>query len=251
MLRDSAVVIAGMGEVGKPLANILSKTYECVNVDIAPVEIDKPCSVLHICYPFQIGDFATTTAKYIRKYKPALTVINSTVTPGTTRRIQMTVGQESHLAYSPVRGKHARMESDMQRYKKFVSAFTEDALISAKSHFEGAGFQTDTFRTPEIAELSKLIETTALGVQIAWAQEMERLAARYEASFDEVNAILKEIDFLPSNVFPGVIGGHCVMPNIALLKTQFQSQFLDTIVESNRAKQSKEQTAPLHAGAKR
>lgn len=161
----------------------------------------------------------------------------------------MTVGQESQLAYSPVRGKHARMESDMRRYKKFVSAFTEEALARAKSHFEGAGFQTDTFRTPEIAELSKLLETTALGVQVAWAQEMQRMAARYDATFDEVNAILKEIDFLPSHTFPGVIGGHCVMPNIALLKTQFHSPLLDAIVESNHTKQAEDESAPLQAGA--
>lgn len=250
MQDNPVVVVVGMGEVGKPLANILSRSYECVKVDLAPIDVNKPCSILHICYPFQIADFNSVTAAYIRKYSPALTVINSTVTPGTTRKIQMMVGQDSPLAYSPVRGKHARMETDMLRYKKFVSAFTQSALRQAKTHFQGAGFKTDSFRTPEIAEISKLIETTTLGVMIVWAQEMERLAARYEASFEEVNAINEEVGLLPRGVFPGVIGGHCVMPNIALLRTEFHSQLLDAFVESNRLK-AQEDSAPIHAGAKR
>jgi UDP-N-acetyl-D-mannosaminuronate dehydrogenase len=233
------------------LANILSRSYECIEVDLAPVSIAKPCSVLHICYPFQIANFVATTAEYIRKYKPALTIINSTVAPGTTRQVQMLVGAESDVAYSPVRGKHAKMEADMLHYKKFVGAFSEEPRKRAMKHFEGAGFKTDSFRTPEIAEVSKLIETTSLGVLVAWAQEMERIAAHYDAGFDEVNAILKDIDFLPSHIFPGVIGGHCVMPNIAILKTQLQSPLLDAIVESNKAKQDQEKAVQLGAGVSR
>jgi UDP-N-acetyl-D-mannosaminuronate dehydrogenase len=238
-----------MGEIGKPLARILARRYECIGVDLAPVDIDRPCSVLHICYPFQIGDFVSTTVRYIRKYKPAITIINSTVPPGTTRRIQIIVN-DSPVTYSPVRGKHALMEDDMLRYKKFVAACTQESLLEALEHFKQAGIQTGIFRTPEIAELSKLIETTAFGVLIAWAQEVERFAAFYGADFDEVNAFIEEIDFLPSHIFPGQIGGHCVMPNIALLQTQFQSSFLTAIVDSNQAKQAEQQSAAFGAGVK-
>jgi len=90
---------------------------------------------------------------------------------------------------------------------------------------------------PELAELAKLLETTYLGVLIAWAQEMERLAAQYEGSFSDVNRFIEEIDFLPSHIFPGAIGGHCVLPNIELLRSRVESQFLDLVVESNALKQ--------------
>ena len=247
-MTSDPVVVVGMGEVGKPLASILSRAYECVKVDLAPVEISGPCSVLHICYPFQVRDFVGTTAAYIRKYRPQLAIINSTLTPGTTRRVQMEVGPACKLAYSPVRGKHARMEADMLRYKKFVAGFDAESTERARSHFAGAGFQMGILRTPEIAELSKLMETTSLGVLIAWAQEMERLAATYGASYEEVNALTEEVDFLPKNVFPGFIGGHCVMPNIALLKTQFDSPLLDAIVQSNEAKKAREEVAAVSTG---
>ncbi len=141
------------------------------------------------------------------------------------------------MAFSPVRGKHARMKSDMLHYKKFVAAPCQDAVEPALAHLAEAGFKTATFPTVEVAEVSKLVETTYLGVLIAWAQEMERWAELYGGSFDDANAFIKEIDFLPSHIFPGEIGGHCVMPNIAILKTQLQSSLLDAVLESNQLKQ--------------
>jgi hypothetical protein len=65
---------------------------------------------------------------------------------------------------------------------------------------------------------------------------MERLAAQYGGAFNEVNSFIEEIDFLPSHIFPGAIGGHCVLPNVELLRSRVESQFLDLIVESNRRK---------------
>ena len=53
-----------------------------------------------------------------------------------------------------------------------------------------------------MGELSKLVETTWLGVLIGWAQEIERMAAASGGSYEEVNEFIKEISFLPSSV-PG------------------------------------------------
>ncbi len=244
MASADSVVVLGMGEVGQPLFRILSRRFPCVSVDIDPVELQASCSVLHICYPFQIEDFVGTTVRYITKYRPALTIINSTVAPGTTRKVYAASGK-SALAFSPVRGKHAKLEEDMLRYKKFVAGCDQESTQLACRHFQNAGFRTDTFRTPEVAELAKLLETTWLGMLIAWAQEVERLALGHGASFDEVNAFIEEIGFLPSHIFPGHIGGHCVMPNIAILQTQFRSSFLDAIVESNDEKGKQFQTASV------
>jgi UDP-glucose 6-dehydrogenase len=221
--------------VGNPLLQILRRKYDCVGVDVAPVEIARPCSVLHVCYPFQLPDFVGTTVSYIEKYKPALTIINSTLAVGTSRKVQERVSVP--IVYSPVRGKHAKMEQDMIHYQKFVGGFDEQSTQRAAEHFAGAGFRVAKFRTPEAGELSKLVETTWLGVLIAWAQEIERLAVSRGASYEEVNAFIKEISFLPSHVFPGRIGGHCVMSNIAILRKDFSSKFLDVVVDSNDTKE--------------
>lgn len=242
-MPDGKVIVVGMGEVGQPLFGILERKFECVPVDIQPVEVKGPCDVVHICYPFQMRDFVGTTARYIEKYNPRLTMIHSTVAPGTTRKIHEAVPDRA-LTYSPVRGKHARMEADMLRYKKFVAGFDRAAVDAAERHLRQAGFATDTFPTPEIAELSKLLETTYFGVLIGWAQEVERLAAQYEGSYEDVVSFIKEVDFLPSHIFPGVIGGHCVMPNIAILRQHVNSEFLDAVANSNEAKAKAVATEP-------
>jgi UDP-N-acetyl-D-mannosaminuronate dehydrogenase len=232
-MSDDVVVVVGLGEVGRPLFNILSRTYQCIGVDIEPVEISKKCSVLHLCIPYQIRDFIQTSCEYIAKYRPEHTVVNSTVAPGTTQAIAVRSG--AHVAYSPVRGKHAKMEAEMLRYRKFVGAEDPKVADAVIQHFSGAGFKTDRFRNSKIGEVSKLLETTWLGLLVSWAQEVERLAEHYGATYDEVDAYIEEIDFLP-RVFPGVIGGHCVMPNIEILRSVLQSDFLDIIVNGNEQK---------------
>jgi UDP-N-acetyl-D-mannosaminuronate dehydrogenase len=237
MKTKSSVVIVGMGEVGIPLHAILSTIYSCVPVDIEPVPPGDHCSVLHICYPFQIGDFVGTTLSYIDKYRPQLTIINSSIPPGTTRSIQRS--SAAAVAFSPVRGKHAKMQQDMLLYKKFVAGCDSRSTELAERHFKDAGFKTATFQSPEIAELSKLLETTWLGILVGWAQEVERFGVLYGGSYEEINSFIEEITFLPSHIFPGVIGGHCVMQNIDLLKQCVQSDFLNAVVNSNKLKRER------------
>lgn len=235
MAEKELAVVVGLGEVGRPLLNILARTYDCVGIDIDPVDIKDPVSVLHICYPFQIPRYVQTTADYVRRLRPGLVMLHSTVPPGTTQQVQDAV-PDALVAFSPVRGKHVRMEQDMMRYRKFVAGTSPEAEATAAGHLRGAGFEVATFPSPEVAELAKLLETTYLGVLIAWTQEMERLALQYGGSFEDVNSFVKEVDFLPSHVFPGVIGGHCVLPNIELLRSRVESPFLNLVVESNSLK---------------
>ena len=59
--------------------------------------------------------------------------------------------------------------------------------------------------------------------------------------FDEACAFYEEIPFFPkTKYFPGVIGGHCVMPNIAILRKFDDSALLQAIQTSNRAKIDRE-----------
>jgi UDP-N-acetyl-D-mannosaminuronate dehydrogenase len=231
-----SVIVAGLGEVGGPLLKILSRNYQCVGVDIQPVPSPGPCSVLHICFPFQIPDFVGTTVRYALRYQPELIIINSTIAPGTT--LKVAAATSVPVAYSPVRGKHAKMENDMLFYRKFVGADDAATANAARMHFEGAGFRTGTFPNAAAGETAKLLETTWLGVLVGWAQEVERIAARYGANYEDMNAFTEEIAFLPQGIFPGVIGGHCVMSNIAILRSVLQSDFLDAVVKSNAQKAS-------------
>ena len=171
-VKKTKVVVAGLGEVGKPLFDLLSTEHDVIGVDISPPERIEQADILHVCFPFQIKDFIGEAARYIDLFKPALTVVNSTVAIGTTRAIAERTG--AAVVNSPVRGKHARMLEELSLYTKFVGAMDPAAGEQAARHFESVGLKTKVLSSPEATELAKLTETTYFGVLIAWAQEIER-----------------------------------------------------------------------------
>jgi UDP-N-acetyl-D-mannosaminuronate dehydrogenase len=85
-------------------------------------------------------------------------------------------------------------------------------------------------------ELAKLFETTYRAWMVTCFQEMHRIARYFGASFEEV------VDFLADThqvrldrpvMFPGVIGRHCVIPNVELILEKYDSKLLRLILESN------------------
>lgn len=239
MKKTGKVAVAGLGEVGKPLFDLVSRHYEVVGVDISPVERVERADILHVCYPFEIDDFPGVTARYIDLFKPALTIVNSTVAVGTTRAIAERTG--AAVVHSPIRGKHARMLDELQAYTKFVGGIDPETGDAAARHFQSLGLRTRVLASPEATELAKLSETTYFGVLIAWAQEIERYCDQSGVSYDEVVSFYNEIQYLPPVTYvPGIIGGHCVMPNIKILKQYTVSTLLDAIEASNRMKTERE-----------
>src|SRR4051794_33699269 len=102
--QRKTVAILGMGAVGQALAKVLEPAFEVVAVDVGTPPHTGAVDVALVCYPFHIDDFVGTTVRYVEKYKPSLVIVNSTVVPGTTRKIADRVS--CGVAYSPVRGKH-------------------------------------------------------------------------------------------------------------------------------------------------
>jgi len=237
---SKTVVVVGLGEVGAPLLELVSKHHSGMGIDISPPsDVPNEVDVLHICFPFQIHDFIGETARYIELFRPRLTIVNSTVAVGTTRHIAQRTG--TAVSYSPVRGKHARMREDLERYTKFVAAVNREIAKAASDHFASMGLKTRIVSSPETAELAKLSETTFFGLMIAWAQQVERYADRVSADYDEIVSFYEEIGFFPPvKYFPGVIGGHCVMPNIELLRRLEDSEILEAIRSSNWKKIERE-----------
>ena len=233
---EQIVIVVGLGEVGKPLLEILQSRYQTFGVDIdLPAPVAR-CDVMHVCFPFRNDTFVGQVVEYIHRYRPALSIINSTVAPGTTRRIAVESG--TAVVNSPVRGKHARMQQEMLHFAKFVGALDRESGRRAVEHFEGVGMKTRLLTSPEASEIAKLAETTYFGLMIAWAQEVERYCGKVGANYDEVVSFYEEIKFFPPvKYFPGVIGGHCVMPNIDILLQKFPSGLLQAIVQSNTMKQ--------------
>lgn len=240
MEQNKQIVIAGLGEVGKPLYQLISQHRETIGIDVGtPLDGVREVEILHICFPFQVKDFIGEVARYVDLFRPELIVINSTVAVGTTRAVGERTGVPA--VNSPIRGKHACMFEELQKYTKFVGASDPVAGQQAVRHFQSAGLKTKLLTSPEATELAKLTETTYFGLMIAWAQELERYCDRSGANYEEIISFYEEIKFFPPvKYFPGVIGGHCVMPNIEILRDFDDSMILQAIEASNLMKVERE-----------
>jgi UDP-N-acetyl-D-mannosaminuronate dehydrogenase len=240
MAKLKRVVVVGLGEVGRPILKLASKHHQAFGIDVSPpAQSVEGVDFIHICYPFWVKDFVGETARYIELFRPALTIINSTVAVGTTRAIALRTG--AAIVNSPVRGKHAHMLQDLLRYTKFVGAIDPGAGQQAAEHFQSLGMRTNILSSPEATELAKLTETTYFGLIIAWAQEVERYCDQLGEGYHEIVSFYDEIKFFPPVKYvPGIIGGHCVMPNIEILNRLGPSEILQAIQLSNQKKLERE-----------
>jgi UDP-N-acetyl-D-mannosaminuronate dehydrogenase len=235
---SSLVAVIGLGEVGRPLLQILERAGRpAMGIDVDRATLPEPGSVdvMHICFPFEIPGFVDEVVGYMGLLEPRITVINSTVAVGTTRRVHERSG--AAVAHSPIRGKHSRMVDELTSYVKYVGGIDASVATDVAAHFESIGIPSRVASCPEATELGKLTETTYFGLLIAWAQQVERYCDLLGLEYDEITSFYEEIEFFPPvRYYPGVIGGHCVMPNIEILSGLNESPILEAIRWSNAEK---------------
>jgi len=243
------VLIVGLGEVGHALFDLFKESgkFEVYGLDVnekkmkdivGELRLPKTVDVMHICYPcFKQEEFIHTAVSYIEKFSPKLTIVDSTVSPGTTRKIYEIV--KKPIVHSPIRGMHKTSETmkrDILFWRKYIGGVTREAAEAAQKHFEKLGLKTKVLKSPIETELAKLFETTYRAWMIACFQEMHRISRHFNADFDEVVDMLEDIHRVRFNKplhYPDVIGGHCLIPNTELLLKSYDSEFLRLILESN------------------
>ncbi|MEM3698081.1 MAG: GDP-mannose dehydrogenase [Candidatus Bathyarchaeia archaeon] len=248
MVREK-VLIVGLGEVGKALFELFRESgkFDVYGFDIdevkmrgivGDVELPDAFDVMHICYPCtDQQSFVEVTLDYMYKFKPTLTIIDSTVPPGTTQKIYEET--KSLVAHSPVRGMHRSLETmkrDIMFWTKYVGGATQEAAELAKKHFEKLGLKVKVLKGPVETELAKLFETIYRAWMIVCFQEMHRISRHFGADFNEVVDMIEDIHRVHFNKplhYPGVIGGHCLIPNTELLLKVYDSEFLRLILKSN------------------
>ena len=229
-------VVIGVGEIGGPLLELIKEAgLDAQGVDIEPVKIEEPVDVMHICLPFKDKDaFVKTVVDYIKKYNPQLTIIESTVVPGITRKIAESSGDA--VVHSPVRGVHKKMKEELKFYTKYIGTDNAEWAEKAAKHYHEVGLKTIILDKPEKTEFIKLLSTSYYGLLIGWAQEVARICKENGLDYDEIMSYAKEIQErgLPRPIMrPEPIGGHCVVPNIKLLKKVIHSDYLNAVEKSN------------------
>jgi len=240
------VLIAGAGDVGKSLAQILNKKYNIYFLDQNSLNkfADTGFDVLHICFPYN-ENFINEIIKYIKNFKPSLTIIDSTVAVGTTQKIIKHI-QKKAVVHSPVIGDHNKLTLGISTFAKTIGADSSYFAKQASNHFRSVGINTKIFNDSRITELGKLLLTTQFALNITFHQEMERMCKKLEIDFAGAVNQMKDIfntgyykirpNVVMPNLFPGKIGGSCLMQNIEILQKNYQSKFLKVIKTSNDKK---------------
>jgi UDP-N-acetyl-D-mannosaminuronate dehydrogenase len=193
---------------------------------------------MHVCLPCKNEEqFTDIVADYVKQFKPELVIINSTVPPGTTRKVCEQCN--CLVAHSPVRGVHESLEYmkwELKRWTKYVGGVNAEASKAASKHFEKARFKTKALKGSLETELAKLFETTYRAWMITCFQEMHRISRHFDACFDDIVDFIEDTHRLRFDrpvMFPGVIGGHCMIQNTELLLKSYDSEFLRLILRPN------------------
>ena len=251
-MTKETVLVIGLGEIGYTLFALLNeekKSFAVYGLDLDETKmhqlnqsrskIPSQIDTMHICLPCSNQqNFADVVVGYVEEFKPKLVIINSTVPPGTTMKVAQRC--KCLVAHSPARGVHKsaeHMKWEMRRWTKYVGGASPAAAQAARGHFEKLNLKVKVLKSCTETELAKLFETTYRAWMIACFQEMHRISRAFGADFNETVDFLEDTHRLRFDrpvMFPGVIGGHCLIPNTELLLKAYDSDFLRLILESNK-----------------
>lgn len=255
MVKKIKNIVAGLGEIGTPILQLISKAIPTVGYDINEKLMDKEkfekykefdTGFLHVCIPFT-NSFTSNMMKLYEQFKPHAIVIHSTISPGTTKNLQSKL--PIPVIYSATRGVHKRMLRDMKRYVKFYSIEpTAPSADWASKEYEKllkkCFVKVKRMSTPISLELAKIVvDTSYYGWLITYAQLSNMIAIENKVDYDEMWSFADEIHKYLGNrpkMFPGFIGGHCVIPNLDLIKNPTLDMIKDiNDIYANKVKNSK------------
>ncbi len=228
-------VVAGLGEIGLPILKLISKKENAIGYDLNKKLMNEKnykkfenskTRFLHIAIPVT-ENFNSNVIQLNKKFQPECIVIHSTISPGTTEQLQKKL--KTPLIFSATRGIHKRMLKDLQRYTKFFAISKNApkkqwAINEYRKTMKKSGIKTKQMSKPETLELAKILcDTSYLGWLINYAQLTNTIAIKHKVDYDEMWTFSDEIHEVLGNrpkMFPGFIGGHCVIPNIDLIQNQ-------------------------------
>ena len=253
-MAEEKVLVVGLGEVGRPMFELIHESGHFIvyglDLDKAKMRSLKQATppnkvdTIHICLPCpNQGKFVEIVVDYVKQFEPKLVIINSTIPPETTMKIHNRC-KNYLVAHSPIRGVHKsceHMKWEIKRWTKYIGGANAEAAEAARKHFEKIGLKTKVLNTCTETELAKLFETTYRAWMITCFQEMHRISRHFKADFDNVVDFIEDTHrarFDRPVLYPGTIGGHCLIPNIKLLLKSYDSEFLRLILKSNERRQT-------------
>lgn len=238
--------ILGNGQIGQAIGKFYRSKVKIkdLNRDDGLVGVD----VLHVCIPYN-ENFMAIVEREISQINPKITIIHSTVAPGTTKALAEKFS--GNVVHSPARGVHPNLYKGIKTFVKYIGADNKNAGMVAKKHLQSLGIKTKLLTSSVATELGKILDTTYYGICIAWHGEMKKVCDMLGADFNEAvtdfnktyNEGYKKLAM--SNVVrpvlqppQGYIGGHCVVPNAKILSKHISSKAIDLILDYDGGEKS-------------
>ncbi len=187
------------------------------------------CDAVIICLPTPLNanrepdlslvkNATATLAQHLRRGQ--LVTLESTTYPGTTREelapilekgSGLVAGVDFHLAFSPERIDPGRTDYTTKSTPKVIGGLTPACTARALEVYGPALDHVVPVSTPEVAEMTKLLENIFRSVNIALMNELAMLCDRMKIDVWEVidAAATKPFGFMKFQPGPG-LGGHCI-----------------------------------------
>lgn len=235
-------LILGFGEIGKAVYEVVSGRTQAGDIYISDptftkekTPVERP-EIMHVCFPYS-NEFSHELRNYIDRYNPKHIVVWSTVPIHTCEDIS------PRVVHSPVEGKHPELELSIRQMERWIGYNDAQEGQFFANFFSSCGLRTKLVPATSFTEALKLLSTTEYGLNIVFADYKAKVADSLGMDYELVKEWNVEYNKLYRNLGmdkrfqkyvldppSGRIGGHCVVPNAAILKSQFPDSLLDRII---------------------
>jgi UDP-N-acetyl-D-glucosamine dehydrogenase len=207
------------------VAALVGRCHLEATIDMAAL---AGCDVALVCVPTPLGPAKAPDLTYVEAaarslsehlHRDMLIVLQSTVTPGTTRNVLgailaqrgLQVGADYFVAFCPERIDPGNTTWRVENTPKLVGGLTPRCTELAAAFYAPVCESVVRCSSPEVAEFSKLVENSYRFINISFVNEVAVLCDRLGISIWEViqAAATKPFAFQPHRPSAGV-GGHCI-----------------------------------------
>lgn len=243
------VLVCGKGEIGSGLGEILAFSHGVTYLD-PQLKLYAPprykADVIHICFPIKSVKEFTPLLHYCKAF--TVIIIDATVPIDLPMEIQKQAGDRLVL-HSPVRALHPNIQSGLRKYTKFVGPADparHDETLQFCHEYYPPEIRFCILHSSRETAAGKLWDTTWYLTQIVLCNQIAVYCAKNGLKFSDVYTQFQQTGdtgaFMYENgraiatklfprpvMIPGGIGGHCLMPNLEILKEDISPAFYSWI----------------------
>lgn len=246
-MTNNIVGILGYGEIGKAMARVCQDVgFKILIRELTYDQIDNnKIDYLHVSVPEKKqSDFIKIVVKNILELKPKLTIINSSTTPGTVKKIAKLT--RSNVVHSPVIGVHPDLYLSIKKH--FIKVIGPTSNVSKKlaiEHFNKLKIKYTIYDSSENSEAAKILDLVYYAWNIVYCKWVKEMCDKNNLNFSQVYTMQNKIynngykKLLPDVTrpilfpIPGAIGGHCTIPDTVIFHRYSPSRLTAYILKEN------------------